>query len=260
MNPRASTRWYDSPSHRDTLPDVTTNATASRLRSRLRPLLRAAAAAGAGYALGTIPSADMAARLATRGRTDLRATGSGNPGAANAMAVLGSGWGLGVLAADIAKGAAAGAAGRRLAASTGAHVASTAAVVGHCFPVWSGFRGGKGVATSVGQCLVTFPAYVPIDLTVAAATATRRFRRRSYAATAAASGTWVVSSLVWWRRGWPNLWGPAPTVALPLAALTSSAVILSRFAAAERARRALPTPGPTRDRDETGLLAATPPR
>ena len=191
---------------------------------------RLAAAAALGYAAGTIPSADLAARAATRGDVDLRAAGSGNPGAANAMKVLGARWGYAVMAADIAKAAAAAAAGRRLAGATGAHVAGTAAVVGHCWPVWNGFRGGKGVAASVGQCLATFPAYFPIDLAVAGLTsASPGWRRRAYAATAVASGCWVAGGVVWWRRRWPNLWGPAPSPALPLAAAASSAVILDRF-------------------------------
>jgi glycerol-3-phosphate acyltransferase PlsY len=46
------------------------------------------------------------------------------------------------------------------------------------------------------------------------------------------SGAWIGGAILWWRRGWPNLWGPRPTVALPLAAGASSAVILYRFATA----------------------------
>jgi glycerol-3-phosphate acyltransferase PlsY len=198
-------------------------------------VLRLIAAATTGYALGTIPSADVAARLATRGATDLRDAGSGNPGAANAMAVLGKGWGYGVLVTDVTKGAAACVAGRRLAGDLGAHIGGTAAVVGHCLPVWNGFRGGKGVAASAGQCLATFPAYFPIDLGVAWATA--RWRRQAMVATAAASITWVGAGVVWWRRGWPNLWGPQPSAALPLAAAATSGVILSRFMAARSRAR-----------------------
>jgi glycerol-3-phosphate acyltransferase PlsY len=192
--------------------------------------LRLVCSGAAGYLLGTIPSADAAARLATGGRADLRATGSGNPGAANAMAVLGSRWGYGVLAADVGKGAAACLVGRRLAGADGSHLAGTAAVVGHCFPVWSGFRGGKGVATSVGQCLVTFPAYFPVDLAVAGLASSRRWRSRAFATTAVASLGWCAGALAWWRRGWSNAWGPSPSVMLPCAAAASSAVILYRFA------------------------------
>jgi glycerol-3-phosphate acyltransferase PlsY len=183
-----------------------------------------------------LPSADVAARLATGGAADLRAVGSGNPGAANAISVLGATWGYGVLAADIAKGAVACSLGRRVAGSTGAHVGGTAAVVGHCFPVWNGFRGGKGVATSVGQCVATFPAYVGVDLSVALATSlSPRWKQRAYATTAVASACWVGGGALWAWRGWPNLWAPRATKALPLAAAASSAVILSKFAMANRA-------------------------
>lgn len=153
------------------------------------------------------------------------------------MAVLGKGWGWSILVADTLKGAAACGLGRRIASSSGAHMAGTAAVVGHCFPVWKGFRGGKGVAVSLGQCAATFPAYLPADLAVAWAVG--RWSGRALPGTAAASATWVAASLLWWRRRWPNAWGPPPTIALPVAAAASSAVILQRFAAASRRQDSL---------------------
>jgi glycerol-3-phosphate acyltransferase PlsY len=195
------------------------------------------AAAVTGYLVGTIPSADVASRLASGGMVDLRRQGSGNPGAVNAMTVLGKGWGYGILAADALKGVAACAAGRRMAGGLGAHLAGTAAVVGHCFPVWTGFRGGKGVAVSLGQCLATFPAYVPIDLAVAWGVG--KWTGRALPGTAAASATWVAAGVVWASRRWPNLWGPPPTAALPISSAVTSAVIIYRFATAKR-----PTPTP----------------
>ena len=197
-------------------------------------MLRTSAAGIAGYLLGTIPSADVAARLASGGTVNLRACGTGNPGGANALGVLGSGWGYGVMAADISKGAVAARVGQCLGGGRGAHAAATASVVGHCYPVWNGFRGGKGVGCSVGQCLATFPAYFPIDLAIATATSTRRWKSRAFAATGVASAFWVLGAFGWWRRGWPNLWGPKPSAALPIAAAASSAVIIQRFAAAAR--------------------------
>ena len=190
-------------------------------------MLPALASAAAGYLIGTAPSADAATRLATGGTADLRTAGTGNPGAVNAMAVLGKGWGWGILAADATKGALACGVGRRLAGANGAHLAGTAAVVGHCFPVWNGFRGGKGVAVSLGQCTATFPAYLPIDLGVAWAVG--KWKGRTLPGTAAACATWVTAGVLWWRRGWPNGWGPAPTGALPASAALSSAVILYKF-------------------------------
>ena len=143
------------------------------------------------------------------------------------MHVLGKAWGSGILAADAAKGALACTVGRRLAGATGAHVAGTAALVGHCFPVWNGFRGGKGVAVSLGHSAATFPVYVPIDLGVAWFVGAKT--GRTFPGTAVASAAWVAAGALWWRKGWPNGWGPEPTAALPLSAAVSSAVIAYKF-------------------------------
>jgi glycerol-3-phosphate acyltransferase PlsY len=186
-----------------------------------------------GYLLGTVPTADLVARRWSQGRVDLRRLGSGNPGSLNAATVLGARAGITVLAGDVAKGAAAAAAGAAIAGPVGAHLAGPASVVGHCYPVWTGFRGGKGVAASIGQCLATFPVYFPIDAMVGVATAALPWwRRRAFGATTVSSVCWVLGGVVWWRRGLPNLWGPRPTVALPLASAVSSAVIAARFATA----------------------------
>lgn len=198
-----------------------------------RPL-RLLAAAGAGYLAGTLPSASLASKAAGRG--DIRSLGTGNPGAANAIGQLGKGWGYGVLVADVAKGAVASAIGRRLAGDTGAHIGGTAAVAGHCYPVWTSFQGGKGVASSVGQCFVTFPAYFFPDLALAAATGSLPWwKQRAYTATVISAGMWTGAATLWWRRGWSNLWGPAPTVALPLASMATSGMIVQRFRAAAKA-------------------------
>jgi glycerol-3-phosphate acyltransferase PlsY len=203
---------------------------------RLPKPLDLVGAAAVGYLAGTIPSADIATRAAAGTGVDLRAAGSGNPGAANAMEVLGKGWGYGIMAADIAKGAIACRAGGELAGPAGANAAGAAAVIGHCFPVWKHFQGGKGVAVSAGQCLATFPAYFPIDLGVAWAVG--HWKKRALPPTAVASALWVTAGFVWWRKGWPNAWGPAPGPALPLAAAVTSAAILFKFATA----RTVPPP------------------
>jgi glycerol-3-phosphate acyltransferase PlsY len=176
----------------------------------------------------------VASHLASGGSIDLRTAGSGNPGALNAAQQLGSGWGAGVLIADAAKGFVGAVAGRRLAGGTGAYLAATAAVGGHIAPVWSRFRGGKGVATSAGACLAVFPAYFPVDAAVA--TAGVAGTRNPETATRISSLLWTLAAVAWWRRRWPNAWGPRPTVGLPLFAATSSAMILARFAQAKRAR------------------------
>ena len=194
-------------------------------------------AAAAGYLLGTFPTADIVARRSSGGFVDLRKAGSGNPGTANAAAVLGKKAGAAVLAGDVAKGALASGVGAVVAGPVGAHIGGTAAVAGHCYPVWNGFRGGKGVATSIGQCLATFPAYFPIDAFVGVATAAMPWwNKRAFTATLTSSVCWVAGGVVWWRRGLANGWGPSPTMALPLAAAASSAIIAERFLAAERSQ------------------------
>ena len=197
---------------------------------------RAAALAGAalaGYLAGTFPSADVASRLATGGRVDLRRAGTGNPGAINAAQQLGTRWGIGVLVADAAKGALGAGVGRALAGPGGAYAAATTSIAGHIAPVWTQFRGGKGVATSAGACLAVFPAYFPIDAAVAAVGAARS--RNAEAAVRLSSTVWVAAAVLWWWRGWPNLWGPTPTIGLPLFATGGAGMILAKFATARRA-------------------------
>lgn len=201
---------------------------------RVRPVLSAAAL---GYLLGTFPTADLVARRVSSGTVDLRAQGSGNPGAANALKVLGKKAGATVMAGDISKGALASSIGGLVAGPAGAHIAGTASVFGHCFPVWNGFRGGKGVAAGIGQCLATFPAYLPIDLAIAGAVAaTPALKQRSFTAAMISSSAWVVGALVWWRKGHGNLWGPKPGPGLAAAATLSSAAIAYKFVVAREPR------------------------
>jgi glycerol-3-phosphate acyltransferase PlsY len=215
---------------------------------------RIVGAAMAGYLLGTFPTADLVARRASRadGRlVDLRSEGSGNPGAANALQVLGARAGATVMVGDVVKGALASVVGGAIAGPVGAHVGGSSAVIGHCVPVWNGGRGGKGVAAGVGQCLATFPAAFPVELAVAGLTlAVPRWKQRTYLASLASSACWVVGAVVWWRRALPNLWGPRPTVALPLAAVVSSAVIVTRFVVAR------PTPSSVRHEPVTSPVTA----
>lgn len=198
-------------------------------------VLRLITASAFGYLLGTVPSADIASRLASGGRVDLRRSGSRNPGAVNAARVLGTAAGRGVLVSDVAKGYASCAGGRVVAGDVGAHVAGVAAVLGHCYPVWRGFEGGKGLATSFGQCLYTFPMAAPVDLAMAIGVARiPGLRRPGLVSTAAASGAWLLMSFVWWRRRLPNSWGPQPTAALLVANGATVLVIASRSVAAYR--------------------------
>jgi glycerol-3-phosphate acyltransferase PlsY len=199
-------------------------------RRRARTSARSGVAAAAGYLLGSVPSADIVSLIARRGEIDLRSVGSGNPGAANAAAHLGNTWGAVVLLADLAKGTAAGVAGRAIGGDGGGYIAATAAVGGHIAPPWSGFKGGKGVATSAGACLAVFPAYFPMNAAVTALGASRS--RNAERAVQLAAVAWVGAGFAWWRFQLPNGWGPRPTRGLPAFSTASCALILAAFARA----------------------------
>lgn len=197
--------------------------------------VRLLAAAGFGYLLGTVPSADLVARVKTGGQVDLRRSGSRNPGAVNTARVLGRTPGRVVLVADVAKGYSACAGGRVLAGDLGAHLGGVAAVLGHCYPVWAGFDGGKGLAASFGQCLYTFPAAAPAELGLAVGVArVPGLRRPGLVSTAVASSAWMLMGLVWWRRQLPHSWGIRPSGALFAASVATSAIVASRLVVAHR--------------------------
>jgi len=186
------------------------------------------AAALVGYLAGTLPSSRVAIELSGRDDLDPTHDGTGNPGGMNTSHLLGKKWGAAVTTVDMAKAVVASRIGRRLAGDVGAGLAATAAVVGHCHP--PNRKGGKGIATSIGQVVATFPVYLPIDMAVAVAVAAVPwFRQRTRVAAGVASASWVGCSLLWWRRGLPNPGGVAATVALPVAAVVSSLVIAERF-------------------------------
>lgn len=110
-----------------------------------------------GYVVGSVPFALL---LAKRwGTGDLRLVGSGNVGAANVMRASGLTPGLLAAALDMSKGMASVLIAERLAGPGPAPaVAGMAAVVGHIYPIWIGFRGGKGVATACGVFAMLTPA------------------------------------------------------------------------------------------------------
>jgi glycerol-3-phosphate acyltransferase PlsY len=103
-----------------------------------------------GYALGSVPFGLVLTRLTGAG--DLRAIGSGNIGATNVLRTGRKGLAAATLLLDMAKGLAAVLIAWRLWPEA-AGFAALGAVLGHCFPVWLKFRGGKGVATLMGVAL-----------------------------------------------------------------------------------------------------------
>jgi glycerol-3-phosphate acyltransferase PlsY len=115
----------------------------------------------AGYLLGSIPFAYLLARR-HRG-IDLRAAGSGNVGAANLLRTTTKKIGVSAMVLDMGKGIASVLVARQIdPGATGPAVAGIAAVLGHIYPVWLGFRGGKGVATTCGVFAVLAPAATAI--------------------------------------------------------------------------------------------------
>ena len=123
----------------------------------------------AGYLIGSIPFALVLARR--WGTADLRTIGSGNLGAANVMRVSGVTPGVLVAVLDLAKGAASVALAQRVRPDGAtAALAGFAAIMGHIYPVWLRFKGGKGVATACGVFSVLTPAVVPPVLTIFLAT------------------------------------------------------------------------------------------
>lgn len=123
------------------------------------------------YALGSLSGSLLLGRL--RG-IDIRTQGSGNAGGTNAFRTQGLKFAAVVVLFDVAKGALAAWLGVRYAplatghpdATMHGYAAAFAAVLGHVWPVWHGFRGGKGAATLVGGVLVLWPWVTPLLLAV----------------------------------------------------------------------------------------------
>ncbi len=119
----------------------------------------------AGYLIGSVPIANLVARR--RGVGDLRETGDRNPGYWNAKETLGRRAAIPVMVGDVAKGTAAAAIGLLLA-DPGvwglAYVGTGAAMVGHAFPIFAGFRGGRSVLTFVGGTIVFSPLAFAISI------------------------------------------------------------------------------------------------
>src|SRR5882672_5353780 len=111
----------------------------------------------AAYLLGSIPFGLSMGKLF--GAADIRKAGSGNIGATNVARVAGPFAGILTLLLDAAKGAFAVILAARLSdqSSTWTMIAGLCALLGHCFPIWLGFHGGKGVATAAGVFLVLSP-------------------------------------------------------------------------------------------------------
>jgi glycerol-3-phosphate acyltransferase PlsY len=145
-----------------------------------------------GYLAGSVPFAFL---LARRAGIDVRLVGSGNVGAANVLRTTGAWRAVAVMSLDVAKGAGAvaivhfAAGGASLAALTGA-----AAVVGHIYPVWLRFHGGKGVAVAAG----VFSVLTPVATGIAASLFLLIVWVTRYVSLGSIAATLALPPVAWW--------------------------------------------------------------
>jgi glycerol-3-phosphate acyltransferase PlsY len=153
------------------------------------PALPYAVALAIGYLLGSIPFGLILTRCA--GTPDLRSIGSGNIGATNVLRTGGKALAAATLIGDALKGTAAVLAARYAFGPDAVLTAAAGALLGHIFPVWLGFKGGKGVATYIGLLIgLAWSAAVIFCLVWLAVAALTRYS--SLAALAASAATPVV--------------------------------------------------------------------
>jgi len=153
------------------------------------------------YAIGCVSFA----LIVTRAKgADIRAFGSGNPGATNVGRLLGSAWGRLVLLLDVAKGAVPVLAlplDPPLVGASGGPLLAAAAVLGHVYPVTQRFRGGKGVATLIGACLALDPLIAVIA--VASHYLVKAVSKYVSVASVALAWSFPLGQLVARAAGWP---------------------------------------------------------
>ena len=181
----------------------------------------------AGYLLGTIPFAVIVSGLVTRGRVDIRSTGSGNPGGFNTIREVGRLWGVVVILLDGGKALVAALVGWVIAGEPGAYAGATAVIAGHIWPAWTRFRGGKGVATAGGAQLGAFPPGFVLYL-IALLSGAIGFRNSERAMQLAAV-VWVVAAILWTAFDWTNGWGPDPSAGLIVLSVLGAGMILVKF-------------------------------
>ena len=149
-----------------------------------------ALAALLGYLIGSIPFGVLVTRALGLG--DLRAIGSGNIGATNVLRTGNKAAAAATLLLDGAKGAVAVLLARHFAGETAAMVAGFAAFLGHLFPVWLGFKGGKGVATLLGLTLaLAWPAGLAACATWLATAAAARYSSLAALVAAVSIPVWL---------------------------------------------------------------------
>ncbi len=142
------------------------------------------------YLLGAVPFGLVITRA--MGLGDLRKVGSGNIGATNVLRTGNKGAAVATLVLDAAKGAVAVLIARAMVGPDAAQVAGLAAFLGHLFPIWLGFKGGKGVATFLGIMLaLAWPVGLGLCATWAVVAALTRFSSLAALMAAASSTFWM---------------------------------------------------------------------
>ena len=169
------------------------------------------------YLLGSIPFGVVITRA--MGLGDLRAIGPGNIGATNVLRTGNKGAALATLLLDAAKGGVAVLLARQVAGEDAAQLAALCSFLGHLFPVWLKFRGGKGVATFLGAMIaLDWRVGLACCATWAATAAVTRISSLSALVAAALATLWLVvfrdgqillltvtlTLLIYWKH-WPNL-------------------------------------------------------
>lgn len=144
-----------------------------------------------GYLIGSIPFGVVVARV--MGLGNLRDIGSGNIGATNVLRTGSKPAAAATLILDAGKGAVALMLARTIAGEDAAQVAALAAMLGHCYPVWLGFKGGKGVATFLGILLaLAWPAGIAACIVWLIGAAVTRMSSMAGLLAAAASSILVI--------------------------------------------------------------------
>jgi glycerol-3-phosphate acyltransferase PlsY len=173
-----------------------------------------------GYALGSIPFGLILTR--SFGAGDLRAIGSGSIGATNVLRTGRKGLAAATVLLDAGKGALAVLLAARLwPGSEG--IAAVGAILGHCFPIWLRFRGGKGFATAAGVCAaLAWPVMLVCALVWAAALASSRI------SSVASLSAMIAAPLA--------AWGLGLTASVPVLAVIAGIVIIQHRANIARLR------------------------
>lgn len=166
-----------------------------------------------GYLLGSVPFGMIVSRL--MGLGNLREIGSGNIGATNVLRTGSKKAAVLTLLLDGGKGAVAVLLARAIAGEDAAQIAALSSFLGHCYPVWLGFKGGKGVATFIGIMLaLAWPVGLAVCLTWLAAAAVTRISSLAALLAAGSSTAWmlllnygttfflgvILTCLIYWRH------------------------------------------------------------